>query len=74
MTILDILIFMMVFFATPLVVLIFTLESGDYKVVNGWHVRKSKEEIRWHWIKMFIALLIVWVVIAILVIVNSVIS
>ena len=74
MAILEILIFMMVFFATPLVVLIFALESSDFKVVNGWHVRKSKEEIRWHWVKMFIGILIVWVVIAILVIVNSVIS
>lgn len=71
MTILEILIFLMVFFATPLVVLIFTLEGGDFKVVNGWHVRKSKEEIRWHWIKMFIGILIVWVVIAILAILNT---
>lgn len=58
----DIILFMAVFFMTPLIVLIFALEDGPYVYEKGVGFRKrTAKERQNHWINLGLTLFASWV-------------
>lgn len=62
----EIVLFIAVFFVTPVIVLLFSLEDGPYVYdrLVGYRRRTAKERQR-YWINMFLTLACSWVVVLI---------
>jgi hypothetical protein len=58
----DIILFMAIFFMTPLIILIFALEDGPYVYEKGVGFRKrTPKERQNHWINLGLTLFLSWV-------------